>query len=635
MDIREILNKYWGHTTFRSSQESIIQSVLSGNDTLALLPTGGGKSICYQVPAMAVPGICIVISPLIALMRDQVQSLNSRGIKAIAVNSAMNKREIDVAMDNCVYGDIKFLYLSPERLNTDIFKARAPKMKVSLIAVDEAHCISQWGYDFRPGYLKIAELRALLPGIPVLALTATATKEVIQDIQDKLGFRKPNVISKSFERKNLAYIVQKEEDKLARLLKICTNIKGSGIVYVRNRRKTSEACDYLRSHGITADFYHAGVPAPLRDKRQEKWMTNEIRVIVCTNAFGMGIDKPDVRFVVHLDLPDSLEAYFQEAGRAGRDGNKAFAILFWNAADLLELEENVKNSYPSVPEIKQTYQALANFYQLPVGSGFGQSFDFDINLLCETYNLRQLTVFNSLKFLEREGYVSLTEAFFQPSRLHFAHGKEGLYKFQVASPRYDEFIKLLLRSYTGTFEQYVRISETELAKRAGISKEEVIKTLDYLNKMEVLSWIPQTEHPQLTFTLERSDAKDVRISPEHHAARKQKALERMGRMILYCSSSQRCRSRQLLAYFGETDVSDCGHCDVCLEQKQKQFTHEEFDLIMTEVVSLLSIRPHPIRELVDGIADHREEKVLKVIRWLIDNEEIGYDDQNMLKFIKS
>jgi ATP-dependent DNA helicase RecQ len=634
MDIQEILRKYWGHTEFRSGQVSIIESVLARKDTLALLPTGGGKSVCYQIPALAMPGLCIVVSPLIALMRDQVENLNNRGIKAIAINSAMNKREIDIALDNCVYGDYKFLYLSPERLETPILKARVLKMKVNLLAVDEAHCISQWGYDFRPGYLQIASLRDLLPGVPVLALTATATKEVIKDIQEKLLFSKTNVISKSFERKNLAYVVQKEEDKLARLLKICVNIKGSGIIYVRNRRKTQETADYLRSHGITADFYHAGLPSPLRDKRQKSWMNNEVRVIACTNAFGMGIDKPDVRFVVHLDLPDCIEAYFQEAGRAGRDGNKAFGILLWNEHDKLELEENTKNSFPPIPDIKQTYQALANFYQLPVGSGFGQSFDFDIKHFCETYNLKQLTVFNSLKFLEREGYLSLSEAFFQPSRIHFAHGKDGLYKFQVANKKYDEFIKLILRSYTGMFEQYVKIDEGEIARRANMRREEVITNLDYLNKMQVLSWVPQTELPQLVYTQERSEAKDVRISPENYAERKQKALDRMGRMILYCTSNQRCRSRQLLAYFGETDSTDCGHCDVCLEEKQKQFTHEEFDLIMTEVVSLLSIRPHPIRELVDGIADHREEKVLKVIRWLIDKEEIDYDEQNNLKFVK-
>ena len=632
MDIKEILAKYWGHASFRSSQEEIIQAVMAGKDTLALLPTGGGKSVCFQVPAMAMEGICIVISPLIALMRDQVQNLNSRGIKAMAVNSAMTKREIDVAIDNCVYGDFKFLYVSPERLSTEIFKARAPKMKVNLIAVDEAHCVSQWGYDFRPAYLQIAAIRELLPGVPVLALTATATPDVIVDIQEKLLFRKTHVISKSFERKNLAYVVQKQEDKLARLLKICTKIKGSGIVYVRNRRKTQETADYLKSHGITADYYHAGLPAPLRDKKQEAWMSNQVRVIASTNAFGMGIDKADVRFVVHMDLPDCIEAYFQEAGRAGRDERKAFAVLLWNEQDKLDLEENIVNAFPPLADIKQTYQALANFYQLGIGSGAGQNFDFDIARFCETYNLKQLTVFHSLKFLEREGYLALTEAFFQPSRIYFGHGREELYKFQVANKKYDEFIKLILRSYTGTFEQYVKISETDIARRANMNRTEVLSMLEYLNKTEVLSWIPQTELPQLIYTRERCDAKDVSISALHYADRKKKALERMERMIAFCTSDHKCRSRQLLAYFGETNTEDCGHCDVCLEAKQKQFTHAEFDLIMTEIVSLISVRPHALRELVDDVTDHREEKVLKVVRWLIEHEEIIYDTNNKLAF---
>jgi ATP-dependent DNA helicase RecQ len=630
MNLNEILHKYWGHQAFRPRQEEIIQSALDKKDTLALLPTGGGKSICYQIPSLAQPGLCLVISPLIALMRDQVQNLNSRGIKAIAVNSAMTKREIDVAIDNCVYGDYKFLYVSPERLSTDIFKARIIKMKVNLIAVDEAHCISQWGYDFRPGYLKIAELRQLLPGIPLLALTATATPEVIKDIQEKLLFRKPHVISQSFERKNLAYVVQKQEDKLARLLKICTNIQGTGIVYVRNRRKTQEAADYLKSHNITADFYHAGLTADQRNQRQEAWMNNQVRVIACTNAFGMGIDKPDVRFVVHLDLPDSIEAYFQEAGRAGRDERKSFAVLLWNEHDCREMEENTKNSFPALEEIKQTYQALANFYQLAIGSGFGQSFDFDIAKFCETYKLKQLTVFNSLKFLEREGYVTLTESFFQPSRVYFSHGKETLYKFQVANQKYDEFIKLILRSYSGMFEQYVKISESDLARRSGLSREEIISRLTYLDKMQVLSWIPRTEMPQLIYTQERCDAKDIRISPVYYEERKAKTMSRAEDMIHYCTSTHQCRSRLLLAYFGETNTQDCGLCDVCLENKQKQFTHEEFDQIMEEIVSLLSIRAHKLQELVDDVADHREEKVLKVIRWLLDNEELKYDEENRL-----
>jgi ATP-dependent DNA helicase RecQ len=634
MEIKDLLVKYWGHASFRSSQEEVIHSVLSGKDTLALMPTGGGKSICFQVPAMAMEGLCIVVSPLIALMRDQVLNLNSRGIKALAVNSAMTKREIDVAIDNCVYGNYKFLYLSPERLNTPIFKARVAKMKVNLIAVDEAHCISQWGYDFRPGYLKIEELRDLLPGVPILALTATATPDVVKDIQEKLGFRKFNVISKSFERKNLAYVVQKQEDKLSRLLKICNKINGSGIVYVRNRRKTQETADYLRSQGVTADFYHAGLPSALRDKRQEAWMTNQVRVIVSTNAFGMGIDKPDVRFVIHLGLTDSIEAYFQEAGRAGRDERKAFAVLLWNEHDRIELEESIHLSFPAIDEIKQTYQALANFFQLAIGTGFGQSYDFDISKFCDTYKLKQLTVFNSLKFLEREGYLSLTEAFFQPSRVHFSHGKEALYKFQVANQKYDELIKLILRSYAGSFEQYVKISETDIARRANMQRTEVIAMLDYLNKMQVLSYIPQTELPQLLFTRERCDAKDIRISPIHYAERKQKALQRMERMVHYCNSSGRCRSRQLIGYFGETESTNCGQCDVCLEEKQKQFSHAEFDEIMTEIVSLLSVRPHSLHDLVEDVTDHREEKVLKVIRWLIDNSEIEYNEQNQLAFRK-
>jgi ATP-dependent DNA helicase RecQ len=634
MDIRELLEKYWGHTSFRSSQEEVISHVLAGEDTLALLPTGGGKSICYQIPAMAMEGLCIVVSPLIALMKDQVQNLNSRGIKAMAINSAMNKREIDIAMDNCVYGDYKFLYLSPERLSTEIFKARAPKMKVNLIAVDEAHCISQWGYDFRPGYLKIAELRDILPKVPVLALTATATVDVVADIQKKLQFRNGKVVRKSFERKNLAYVVQKQEDKLARLLKICNSIQGSGIVYVRNRRKTQETANYLQSHNISASFYHAGLPPLMREQRQDAWMKNGIRVMVCTNAFGMGIDKAEVRFVVHLDLPDCPEAYFQEAGRAGRDDRKAFAVLLWNDQDKHELEENILNGFPPIAEIKQNYQALANYYQLPVGSGAGQSFDFDIARFCDIYKLKQLSVFNSFKFLEREGYIALTEAFFQPSRIHFPKGKEALYKFQVANQKYDEIIKLILRSYSGTFEQYVKINETDLAKRAGIGRDTIVRTLEYLNKMQVLSWIPQTELPQIIFTQERCDAQNVRISPEHYALRKEKSLSRMESIVNYCSSEHRCRSRLLLAYFGEKDSADCGHCDVCLEEKQKQFTHEEFDQILTDIVSLVSIRPHTLQELVDDVADHREEKVLKVIRWLLDNNEIHYDSNHKLLFNK-
>lgn len=423
MNIHNILAKYWGYHSFRPLQEEIITSVLQGNDTLALLPTGGGKSVCFQVPALVQEGVCIVISPLIALMKDQVDNLQKKGISAIAITSAMHKREIDIAFDNCVYGNIKFLYLSPERLITPIAQARIQKMKVSLIAVDEAHCISQWGYDFRPSYLEIAKLRELQPKVPVLALTATATPEVVKDIQEKLRFKKANVLQKSFERKNLAYVVIGEEDKLSRLLKVVNNVGGTGVVYVRNRKKTQEVAAFLQKNKIPADFYHAGLTPGERSQKQDSWIKNKTRVIVATNAFGMGIDKPDVRFVVHLDLPDSLEAYFQEAGRAGRDEGKAYAVMLYNEADINDLKSNVEMSFPSVEEIRQTYQALANYYQLAVGSGEGAAFDFDISELCRNYKLEPVTVFNSIRFLEKEGYISATEAVYQPSRINFTLNK--------------------------------------------------------------------------------------------------------------------------------------------------------------------------------------------------------------------
>jgi ATP-dependent DNA helicase RecQ len=630
MTNKEILEKYWGHKEFRPVQEDIINAVLAGKDTLALLPTGGGKSICFQVPALAQEGICIVVSPLIALMKDQVENLTQRGIRAIAVTSAMHKREIDIALDNCVYGKIKFLYVSPERLSTEIFKARVLKMNVNLIAVDEAHCISQWGYDFRPGYLKIAELRELLPKVPVLALTATATREVVKDIQQKLGFKKENVFLKSFERKNISYVVLKDEDKLRRLVRICTNLRGSGIVYVRNRKKTYEVSEYLRSHSISADFYHAGLQAAVRDEKQQNWINNVNRVIVCTNAFGMGIDKPDVRFVVHIDLPDCIESYFQEAGRAGRDEKKSFAVLLYNENDRIELEHNVKSMFPSIEEIKQAYQALANYYQLAIGSGFGQSFEFDISAFCEQYALKPIMVYNALKFLEKENYVSVTESLFQPSRIHITSSKEDLYKFQVANPKYDEFIKLILRSYTGTFDSYVKISENDLARRSKLSRENVVKLLDYFARLKLLSYYPQTELPMVMFTRERADAKEVRISKENYEERKQKALKRMDWMLHYAESTDKCRSRLLLSYFGETETVNCGHCDVCLEEKKSVFTYEEFEAIMAEVVSLLSVHPLTLKELITAVADHREEKTVKVVQWLMDNEEVHYDQSAKL-----
>ncbi len=628
--IQEILEKYWGFKTFRPLQEDIINSILKGNDTLALLPTGGGKSICFQVPALAKEGICIVISPLIALMKDQVENLTKKGIKAIAITSAMHKREIDIALDNCVHGAVKFLYLSPERLESELVKIRLQKMKVNLIAIDESHCISQWGYDFRPSYLKIAALRELLPGVPMMALTATATVDVVKDIQQKLLFRKTNVLQKSFERKNLSYIVVHEEDKLARLIKIANNLKGSGVVYVRNRKKTQEIASYLQSNKIAADFYHAGLDMQTRDQKQNNWIQNKTRVIVCTNAFGMGIDKPDVRFVVHIDLPDSLEAYFQEAGRAGRDEQKAYAILLYNQSDKLELERSITNNFPSIEEIKQTYQALANYYQQPTGSGAGLTFNFDIVALCDTYKLNALTVYNSLKFLEKEGYISTTEALYQPSRIKFEPNREDLYKFQIASPAFDNFIKLLLRSYPGLFDNFAKINEFDLAKKTSTTRDEIIKKLNYLQELKLLIYAPQTELPQLTFEQERIDVKNLTLSKENFAFLKQRALERMEAVINYADSNHKCRNQLLLAYFGETNTHRCNQCDVCLEENKNTLHTDEFENISRQIKELLAVHPMPLSTLVNSVTEGNEDKRLRTIQWLLDNKQLKYNEDNRL-----
>jgi len=632
-DIHEILEKYWGYKSFRPLQETIIQSVLDKKDTLALLPTGGGKSICFQVPAMAKEGICIVVSPLIALMKDQVENLTSRNIKAIAITSAMHKREVDIALDNCVHGKIKFLYLSPERLESEIVKVRLQKMKISLVAIDESHCISQWGYDFRPSYLKLANIRELLPNIPILALTATATPEVVKDIQEKLSFKKENVLQKSFERKNLAYVVLNEEDKLPRLIKIINNVKGSGIVYVRNRKKTQEIASYLKSNKISADFYHAGLDAKTRDLKQSNWIHNKTRVIVCTNAFGMGIDKPDVRFVVHLDLPDSLEAYFQEAGRAGRDEQKAFAILLYNNADKMELQRNIELSFPSIDEIRTTYQALANYYQLAIGSGLGVTHNFDISVFCDTYNLQAITTFNCLKFIEREGYISLTDAIHHPSRIKLELNREEIYKFQITNKTFDSFIKLLLRSYSGLFDDFVKINEFDLAKKSATTKEEVVKRLNYLQQLNVLTYAPQTELPLLTFEMPRADARNLLLSKENFELLKTKAVARMKSVINYAESNNTCRSQLLLNYFGESNVYKCNQCDICIEEHKRTLSNDEFTKIADQVKQLLAVHSLHLSDLVDSITESTEEKIIRTIQWMLDNNQLKYNSENLLELI--
>lgn len=468
MDILGILRKYWGYGAFRPLQENIIQSVLAGRDTLALMPTGGGKSICFQVPALAQDGICIVVTPLIALMKDQVENLKERGITAVAIYSGMRKREVDIALDNCIYGPVKFLYLSPERLTSEMVRERIRHMRVNLFAIDEAHCISQWGYDFRPPYLQLSDLRELHPDVPYLALTATATPDVVTDIQEKLGFRNGVVLKKSFYRENLAYMVLHEEDKQRRMLRIIRKLGGSGIVYVRNRRETQETARFLVNEGISADFYHAGLPSEERTAKQDNWKAGHTRVIVATNAFGMGIDKADVRFVIHLEPPDSLEAYYQEAGRAGRDGKKAHAVLLYQDADLTQLKKNFQDSFPSVASIRKVYQYLGNYFQLAYGAGENLTLDFDIGEFCQRYQLETIPVLNALKFLERDGWVLLTESVYLPSRIKFEVPPDELYKFQVENQQLDGFIKMILRAYGGAFDHYIPIREQELSRKFGL-----------------------------------------------------------------------------------------------------------------------------------------------------------------------
>lgn len=634
MTIQQILTKYWGHTHFRDLQEDIINSVLEGKDTLALLPTGGGKSICFQVPAMAKEGICLVVSPLIALMKDQVENLKRKEIKAMAITSVMHKNEIDIAFDNCIYGNFKFLYISPERLISDLARVRIKKMNVSLIAVDEAHCISQWGYNFRPSYLNINKIRELHPAAPVLALTATATPEVVKDIQQKLNFKNSTVFQKSYERKNLAYIVLNEEDKHSRLIRILNKVKGSGIVYVRNRRKTKEIAEFLKRNKISSDYYHAGLNPQKREKIQENWTNNKTRIIVSTNAFGMGIDKPDVRIVVHLDLPECIEEYFQEAGRAGRDQKKSYAVLLFNEADRIKLETNVAKSFPSPEDIKRVYQSLANYFQVSAESGEGSSYHFDLAAFCNTYALEATMVFNSLKFLEKENYIAVSDTLDQPSRTHFTVNKEELYTFQVVHPNYDEFIKLMLRSYSGMFNDYVTIRESELAKRLNTGKKQVEDMLLYLEKVKIISYIKQSSLPRITYTRSRMNAKDVSVSKENYFFQKERAIQKMKAIIHYAASANKCRSQLLLSYFGETDTYRCGICDVCLERNKLELNDIEFKNIYDQIKESLKKEGLTLAEIVASVQNSREDKTIKVVQWLSDNEKLAEDEKGKFKWKK-
>ncbi len=565
---REILTRYWGYTSFRPLQEEIIRSVVLGKDTLGLMPTGGGKSITFQVPALAQEGICLVITPLIALMKDQVSRLNSLEIKSAAIHSGMTAEEIDITLDNCIYGDYKFLYVSPERITTRLFQSRVGRLNLILVAIDEAHCISQWGYDFRPSYLRITELRDFVSEkTPFLALTATATPHVIEDIMNRLDFRERNVLRTSFYRKNISYLVRKTEDKGKYLVKTLRKARGSGIVYVRSRKRCKEVAEMLVANGISADFYHAGLTNELRSRKQASWTVGETRVIVATNAFGMGIDKAEVRFVIHWDIPDSIENYFQESGRTGRDGKSAFAVLLYSPSDKSRLEDSSRKKFPPIERIKDIYEALCNYLQVPLGSGKDNVFDFSMADFVSKYRLPVIETYNSLQFLQREGYLEFTEEINNPSRVHFIVSRDDLYRFQVANESFDKFIKLLLRSYTGMFTEFVPVNEETLAKKSASTRDTIYQFLVKLSTYNIIRYIPGKRTALVIFTEERLERKALLISPENYTDVKNKYEARLKKMIEYADSETQCRSVFILNYFGE-ESDRCGICDVCRERNE-------------------------------------------------------------------
>lgn len=630
-EIRQILRDFWEHEEFRPLQEEIILSVLSGEDTLALMPTGGGKSVTFQVPALSMEGICIVITPLIALMKDQVDQLNQMKIKAMAIHSGMTGYEIDIALNNCVYGGYKFLYVSPERLSSRMFSTRVKDMNVNLIAVDEAHCISQWGYDFRPSYLDIIKLREILEEVPVLALTATATPEVCDDIQERLGFPKKNLLQKSFDRENLDYLVVNTEDKARKLSDLAARLKGCGIVYTRNRKKCREFSDLLSKNGITASYYHAGLKQAMRDERQQQWMEDRFRVMVATNAFGMGIDKPDVRFVIHMDLPDGPEAYFQEAGRAGRDGQHAEAILLFSQSDKKVIERRIASNFPEIARIHEVYRALCNYLQIPLGSGRGQQYDFEFGGFLHRYKFSAMVAYSALQILSREGYIVLTDAFHNPSRIKFSVERDALYSFQVKNEGFDGFIKLLLRSYSGLFSQFVRIDETELSRRSGLPLKKVMSYLITLSRRQIIHYIPRKEVPVVTFLEERLDDKNLLIDPERYRFRRERYEKRIREMLRYASSGTICRSQFLLSYFGQHHSPRCGRCDVCRNEEKLQPGSEAFESITRALASVLSGSPLTLEELVEKSGLDRINVAL-VAEWLVDHGKVSREKDLTLRW---
>ena len=623
---QEILKQYWGYDSFRDLQEEIITSIGEGKDTLGLMPTGGGKSITFQVPALAQEGICIVITPLIALMKDQVQNLRKRGIKALAIYSGMTRQEILTALENCIFGNYKFLYISPERLDTEIFRTKLRSMKVSMITVDESHCISQWGYDFRPAYLKIAEIRELLPEVPVLALTATATPEVVTDIQARLKFREGNVFRMSFERKNLAYIVRKTDNKTKELLYILQRISGSAIIYVRNRRRTKEITELLTNEGITADFYHAGLDNAVKDLRQKRWQSGEVRVMVATNAFGMGIDKPDVRIVLHLDLPDSPEAYFQEAGRAGRDGEKAYAVILYAKSDKMTLHKRIVDTFPEKEYILNVYEHLQYYYQMAMGDGFQCIREFNLEEFCRKFKYFPVPVDSALKILTQAGYLEYTDEQDNSSRILFTIRRDELYKLREMGKEADALIQTILRSYTGVFTDYAYISEESLALRTGLTRQQIYNILVTLTKRRIVDYIPRKKTPYIIYTRERLDLRFLHIPPIVYEERKARYEARIKAMEEYVTTENVCRSRMLLHYFGEKNEHNCGQCDVCLSNRaSNDLSEKSYEELKRQILELLGQSPLTPAEIADKIKAEKED-IGQVIRYLLDEDGLKMQD---------
>ncbi|WP_461142336.1 RecQ family ATP-dependent DNA helicase [Spirosoma pomorum] len=632
MTVRQILQQFWGYTTFRPMQEDVVNTALFRQDSLVLMPTGGGKSICFQVPALAMKGVCIVVTPLIALMKDQVEQLRRRGVPAAAIYSGMHYREIDTTLDNCIYGNTKFLYLSPERLRTEIVIERVKQMTVCLLAVDEAHCISAWGYDFRPPYLQIAEFRELIPDTPIMALTASATPDVRKDIIEKLILREPQIFQQTFARPNLSYSAMQEGDKEGRLLRVLQRVPGSAIIYVRSRRQTQQLASKLNQYNISADFYHAGLTNQQRADKQDAWIQNQTRVMVATNAFGMGIDKPDVRLVIHLDVPDSLEAYYQEAGRAGRDGQKAYALMLYTKGDLENLTFRTEQLYQPVAMLRRVYQALANYTAVPVGGGEFSSYDFDLHAFTNTFSLPPQETHYALKQLQLEGFIQLTETYFRPSKFTLTLDNRQLYEFQVMNPRFDPFIKLLLRMYGGeAFMDFVTISESALAKAFLIGPEEITNLLDQLHQRDVIVYEKQKDKPQLTFLTPRYDAPSLPINVQELNRRKELAMRKVQAAIIYTEHPTQCRTRLLQAYFGEPPGEACGICDNCIQRKKQQDPAPA--LVREEVRAYVALANGPgvsPKQLAHQFAKTDAQTLARTLEQMLAEEEIRYNKNGNL-----